>query len=184
MFRFPGIQFAAILVLLIVSLTGCITVHETPQSQSAVMPPSISSEQDSSALKRFGELNKEETTPVESALEISEKYSKLVEVAAKLRDENNRLKEQNAEFNTKLKAETIKLAQAEKELKEANDMLIDMRIELNNWKMDVLGFREEIRNADKAQLEALLKILKTLGGDIEDTTLASQVESDPNEPQT
>jgi hypothetical protein len=40
-----------------------------------------------------------------------------------------------------------------------------MLIELNNWKTDVIGFREEIRAADRAQLEALLKILKVLGGE-------------------
>ena len=37
---------------------------------------------------------------------------------------------------------------------------------MNNWKTDILGFRDEIRDAETAQLEALLKILKVLGGEV------------------
>jgi len=183
MFRFRKILPITISFFITLSLPGCITVHETPQPQTPVIPLS-SSEPDSAALKRFKEPDMEESTPVESALELSEKYSKLVEQAAAIQKENERLKKENAELNNKLITENATLTQTEQELKEANDMLIDMRIELNNWKMDVLGFREEIRSADKAQLEALLKILKTLGGNIEDTTLATQPESDPNETRT
>ena len=49
-----------------------------------------------------------------------------------------------------------------------------MRIELNNWKIDILGFRDEIRDAETAQLEALLKILKVLGGEVK--TKSAQAE--------
>ena len=59
-----------------------------------------------------------------------------------------------------------KLQQTQKELAEANDLLIEMRIELNNWKTDILGFRAEMRDAEKTQLEALLKILNVLGGEV------------------
>ncbi len=38
-------------------------------------------------------------------------------------------------------------------------------LSLNNWKNDVLGFREEMRSAQTAQLQALMKILKALGGE-------------------
>jgi hypothetical protein len=58
------------------------------------------------------------------------------------------------------------LQQAHKELAEANSLLIDMRVELNNWKADILGFRNEMRNAETAQLETLLRILKVLGGQV------------------
>ncbi|MFB0524723.1 MAG: hypothetical protein ACETVZ_04235, partial [Phycisphaerae bacterium] len=60
-----------------------------------------------------------------------------------------------------------------------------MRIELNNWKANVLGFRDERREAEIAQLEALLKILKILGGEVTraptesgqaNTTLAAEAE--------
>jgi hypothetical protein len=59
------------------------------------------------------------------------------------------------------------LQQTQKELNEANEIMISMRAELNKWKQDVLGFRDEMRSAEKAQLEALLKIMKVLGGDVD-----------------
>lgn len=40
-----------------------------------------------------------------------------------------------------------------------------MKIELNGWKSNILGFRDEMRNADKAQLQALMRILEALGGE-------------------
>ena len=58
------------------------------------------------------------------------------------------------------------MQQTQKELTEANDLLIKMRIELNTWKMDVLSFRDEMRQAEEAELEALLKILRLLGGQV------------------
>jgi hypothetical protein len=39
------------------------------------------------------------------------------------------------------------------------------------WKSDMLGFRSEMREAAKAQLEALLKVLEILGGKAEAGTL-------------
>jgi uncharacterized protein YeaO (DUF488 family) len=53
----------------------------------------------------------------------------------------------------------------EKELAEANEFLQQMHVELNKWKSDVLGFREEMRQAQQAQLEALAKILRVLGAE-------------------
>jgi hypothetical protein len=50
--------------------------------------------------------------------------------------------------------------------------LIEMLSELNNWKNNILGFRGEMREAAKAQLEALLKVLEVLGGEMEAGTLS------------
>ena len=65
-----------------------------------------------------------------------------------------------------------------------------MRIELNNWKSNILGFRDEMRNADNAQLDALVKILEVLGGQAKadspiDLNALSTTTSfeDPNHPQ-
>jgi septal ring factor EnvC (AmiA/AmiB activator) len=148
--------------------------------------PLTHTENDSAALKRFHEPSPDGPTPVETAIQISDKYASLSEEASILRQENSHLKKQNIELETKLNDINAKFFQTEKELKEANDMLIDMRIELNNWKIDVLSFRDEMRDADKAQLSALLKILRTLGGDIapEDSTVATEMVSDPNGPHT
>ena len=68
------------------------------------------------------------------------------------------------------------MEQTRKELAETTELVIDMRIELNNWKTDILGFRDEIRTAEKTQLEALLKILTILGGEVQ--TAPKQIEDE------
>ena len=42
---------------------------------------------------------------------------------------------------------------------------LEMHVELNQWKADVLGFRDEMRKAEAAQLQALGKILRILGAE-------------------
>jgi uncharacterized phage infection (PIP) family protein YhgE len=185
MLRFRKIQLIIFNTLILLSLTGCITLHEVPTTKTTSMPV-ITPEPDNTGANRFQEPSPEGPTPVETAIQISEKYANLTEETSALREQNNQLNKQNTELNAQLDAANGKLSRAERELKEANDMLIDMRIELNNWKMDVLSFRDEMRSADKAELQALLKILKTLGGDIdlEDSTLVNEILSEPNEPHT
>ena len=62
-----------------------------------------------------------------------------------------------------------------------------MLSELNTWKTNILGFRTEMREAAKAQLEALLKVLEVLGGEAEAGALgkrhAATLNPDPSETQ-
>ncbi|GAH66756.1 unnamed protein product [marine sediment metagenome] len=124
--------------------------------------------------KRFRESAPQGPTAVESAIELSEKYAKLSEQAVMLQQKNRDLIAENHRLKTQLTSCQAELNQTQKELTEANDFLIEMRIELNNWKTDILGFRDEMRDAEKTQLETLLKILKILGGEV-------KAESDQNE---
>ena len=142
---------------------GKISVQPAPVQQPVQNTKPLPS---ASLAKRFQEPRPQGPTAVESAIELSQKYAKLSEEAAVLRQENQDiittsrlLKDQN----TALKAQ---LQQTQKELTQANDLMIEMRIELNNWKSDILGFRDEMRDADTTQLQALLRILKILGGEI------------------
>lgn len=111
---------------------------------------------------------------LDEAIELSKKFATLSEEMVRLQAEKERL----AVENNNLKEQIAKLGpeaeQARKELAEANDLLVEMRIELNNWKSNVLGFREELREADRIQLEALLKILRVLGGEEMPTSAASE----------
>lgn len=166
------IMFFLVPSLLIFSLLGC----PAPQKPAEVvlLPNPIEAQQSGSVAKRFQESTPQGPTAVESAIQLSEKYAKLsAEMAAqqqenqKLLDENRRLKDQVASLDAQLR-------QAQKELTQANDLLIEMRVELNNWKTDVLGFRDEMRDAEKAQLEALLKILKILGGEVKSESTQDQ----------
>jgi len=150
--------------LLSVSLLwGC----SGPQGQAhTALPDSAETQQSDSIAKRFEESAPRGPTAVESAIGLSEKYAKLSEEASVLRRENQEFAAKNQQFKERVTSLEAQLQQTQKELSEATGFLIDMRIELNNWKTNVLGFRDEMRDAQKAQLGALLKILTALGGEV------------------
>jgi uncharacterized coiled-coil DUF342 family protein len=134
--------------------------------------------------QKFAESKSNGPTAVESALAWSEKYNKLSEEMTQEHAKNQLLKEENDKLKEKLSGTEKQLEQAQKELAEANSLLIDMRKELNNWKNDVLGYRDEMRNANKVQIEALGRILSMLGGEIQNPTadVNTKSESKVNEP--
>lgn len=160
-----------ILSLLILLPVGCTLTKEpgklSIEPVSARQPETNVRQVSSDAVgNRFREQASQNPTSLESAVELSQKYARLSEDAAYLRQANSDLIEKNRlliDRNTGLNAQ---LQQAQKELTEANELMVEMRIELNNWQNNILGFRDEIRDAQSAQLQALLKILKLLGGDV------------------
>jgi chromosome segregation ATPase len=117
------------------------------------------------ASQRFSSAETQGPTAVESAIALSDKYAKLSEETSMLRQQKQNLDVENQQLKEQSQSCRSQLEQAQKELGEVNDLLVEMRVELNNWKQDVLGFRDEMRDAEKAQLEALLKILKLLGAE-------------------
>ena len=145
-------------------LSNCVSVQEPPKYVGRAA--SVEQQQNPSVANRFQEAAMHKPTVVESAMELSQQYAKLSEEAAALRQQNEDLTFNNTQLKEQVVALEAQLKQSQKELTEANDILIAMRIELNNWKMDILGFRDEIRDAETAQLEALLKILQVLGGEV------------------
>ena len=158
------------IILLLISLmfiflqSGC-SPGQKPVEVIIQPPISIERQQSDSVAKRFPESATQGPTVVESAIELSKKHAKLSEEAAVLRQQNQDLTTRNQKLKDRATALEAQLQQTQKELTEANDLLIEMRIELNNWKVDILGFRDEMRDAGTAQLEALLKILEILGGE-------------------
>lgn len=155
------------LLLITFLLSGC----SPPQRQVNVTsaPQSIDQQQNSSVAKRFHPPKVDAgqgQTAVESAIELSQKYATLSEEASVLRRQNQDLIAENRQLKEQATFLDATLKQTQKELTEANDLLIEMHIELNNWKANVLGFRDEMRESEIAQLEALLKILKILGGEV------------------
>ena len=89
-----------------------------------------------------------------------------------LRDNNRMIREENTALKRKIESLETNLQQTQTELAEANDLLMEMLVEMNSWKNNVLGFRGEMRQAAKAELEALLKILTILGADVQDPNTA------------
>jgi len=153
----------ATIALPVLLLSGCTAPQE--RAQAAIQSSPAETMQSGYAAKRFQESAPQSPTAVESAIELSGKYARLSEEAATLRQENQSITAKNQHFKEQVTTLEAQLQQTQKELSEANDFLIEMRVELNNWKTDVLGFRDEMREAEKAQLEALIKILTALGGE-------------------
>jgi chromosome segregation ATPase len=154
------IPFEIMLLLLVPNCSGL-------RQQPSTAPPSEGEQAagNEAVAGRFQESALEGPTAVESAIELSEKYARLSEEAAVIRQQNKDLITENQGLEEQVTALEADLLQAQKELTEANDLLREMIVELNNWKADVIGFRQEMRSAEKAQLEALLKILQILGGE-------------------
>ncbi len=158
-------------------ISNCVSVQEPPRA--AVRPDFTETQQNPSVANRFQESASQKPTVVESAMELSQRYAKLSEETAVLRQQNRDLAGENQLLEEKVVALEAQLQQTQKELREANDILIAMQIELNSWKTNILGFRDEMRDAETAQLEALLKILKVLGGEVKVASLSKPTQSKP-----
>jgi uncharacterized coiled-coil DUF342 family protein len=178
----------AVFAMQILLLSGCSS--DRKQANVAVHPDDpLAKYWNDAVAKRFQEPAPHGSTPADSAIELSEKYARLFEEAAALKQQNQDFSAKNQQLKEQTAAIETQLQQAQKELAEANDLLIEMRVELNNWKSNILGFREEMREAETAQLEALLRILKVLGGQVqvesakgENTGPAVASVSNPNQP--
>jgi len=160
-----------LLAPLIVMSNGCAVPQgqQRPTTATAQQPDS-----NAAAAKRFQDTPMQGRTAVESAIELSEKYARLSDQTIALREENQQLVTENEGLQQQIATLEAKLRQTQKELGEANELLIEMLTELNNWKTNILGFRGEMRQAAKAQLEALLKVLEILGGEAQAGSLQRQ----------
>ena len=116
--------------------------------------------------RRFGGNETQAESTVENALIMSQKYQELSIEADKLRQANSTLKSENDNLTRQIADLQTQLETTRNELSEANEFLQQMHAELGKWKSDVLGYREEMRRAQVAELEALRKILKILGAEL------------------
>jgi len=163
---------------LLLASAGCAQIEE---SAKVLFNPDSSNQKSSADPKRFQESNPRGKTAVNSVIELSKKCADLSEEKSMLNKKNLELTAENAHLKEKVAVVEPQLEQAQKELSEANDLLIEMRIELNNWKNNIIGFRDEIRVADRTQLEALLKILKVLGGEVNSEKSQQQDSTEPSQ---
>ncbi len=130
------------------------------------LKPDSAQQQNDAMSKRFQATDFGGQTAVDSAIRLAQEHAALSEKMTQLQQKNQELVTENTKLKDRIAVIEPEFKQTKKELDEANDLLIQMRIELNNWKTDVLGFRDEIREADKAQLQTLLRILEVLGGEV------------------
>lgn len=146
-------------------------------SESGWLPSSMQSnyaaanrQSNSQLQKRFNETSSDESTEVESAMDLPGKYTTATEQAAKIKQENQQFAAENLKLKERVAYLEKELGRTAKELDEANSILVETRVELNDWKNNILGFRDELRQADTEQLKALIEILKLLGGEIKTVT--------------
>lgn len=158
------ITILPIILFSVLLLSGCLSDQQAMDVNA--QPDYLETRQGDSMAKRFQESAIQNPTALESAIELSEKYARLSEESVLIRQQNQEFVARNQQLQNQVVSLEAQLQQTQKELTQANDLLIEMRVELNNWKTNILGFRDEMRNAETAQLEALLKILKVLGGQL------------------
>jgi len=95
--------------------------------------------------RRFQDSQPRSQTAVESAMALSARYAELSQQMTLIKENNQHLTDENQRLKESLVPCQSSLTQTEKELAEANDLLIEMRIELNNWKTNIIGFRNETK---------------------------------------
>jgi outer membrane murein-binding lipoprotein Lpp len=160
-------------------LAGCPSVQKTDK---APLKPNAARQQDDTMSKRFQETSSGSQSAVDSAIKLAQEHAVLSEKMTVMQQKNQELSAQNVQLKEKVASLEPELIRTKKELADTNDLLIEMRIELNNWKENVLGFREEMREADKVQLKTLLKILEILGGEVKPAPgQAGKTESSPRQ---
>ncbi|MBN1818892.1 MAG: hypothetical protein JW828_16130 [Sedimentisphaerales bacterium] len=114
---------------------------------------------------RFLEAEKTNASAVDSALMWSQKYDELLRKNEGLMEKNRQLFLENSDLQQQLGRLQTDLDKTRGELEDANSFLQEMHAELTRWKTDVLGFRNEMRDAQAAQLQALSKVLQILGAE-------------------
>lgn len=151
-------------------LSGCHIVEEriiydAPPAPSTTAANTPAAPVQAEVIERRFTENQEQIDAVQSAVAWAKKYEQVMEKNAELQEKHNQLFVQNTQLTHKLEQTQAELERTGKELTEANEFLQQMHAELNKWKADVLGYRQEMRQAQAAQLEALGRILQVLGAE-------------------
>jgi hypothetical protein len=167
-----------ILVGFSVFLLGCkfmdepIKVDNMPSARVTVGSEQalVADQGDPALKKRFADGTTAGAT--DSALAWSQKYEELLKQQQQQTEKNQALVTENSDLKQTIDKLQGEMAKTKKELDEANVFLQDMHRELTQWKADVLGYRDEMRQAQSAQMEALIRILKVLGAETTDLSKA------------
>jgi len=104
-------------------------------------------------------------TLVNRLLELQQRHTQAVQDLSDERDSKRQLSDEKRQLSQQLASTQTELARAQKELQEANDLLLAVRRENDKWKGDVLSHRTEILRAHEAEMKALVKVIRLLGGE-------------------
>jgi hypothetical protein len=102
---------------------------------------------------------------VDVALEWSKKYAQATEQLMEAQKAEKELREENKRLLAQVAKLQIQADQSQKEVQEANEMLVELGKELREWKNNVMGYRNDMLQAQQVQMDALRKIMVLLGGE-------------------
>jgi len=119
---------------------------------------------------------------VSEAVAWMERYTKEVERRTQVEKENRALAGRNQELSGQATKLQTDLKRAQQELDEANAMMLRLSADLKAWKKDVLGYREEMRGAQRQTAASLGRILQLLGGEVPSAPLAATPSAAPATP--
>ena len=102
---------------------------------------------------------------VDTALELSRKYAEVAEQLMAAQKANKDLTQDNRKLLAQVAKQEMAIAQAQKELDDANEQIMEQKRALQEWKKNVLGFREDMERYEEVQIDALKKILQLLNGE-------------------
>lgn len=108
----------------------------------------------------------ETTTAVDIGKKAVKKRDDTMDKLEEEREKNWLLREKDKSSQEQIGTLKVKLAGTEKELAEANEMLKEMQVELAKWKENVLGFRGEMRQSQKALLEGVARLHVLISGGV------------------
>ncbi len=100
--------------------------------------------------------------PVGGDTSLTERLQRTLDRLATVEAENARLRKELGSLRDQLAKKDRELKEAQNKLATYSDRIKALERDLAAWKKDVLGFRDEMREAEKAQMEALVKVIKLL----------------------
>ncbi len=95
---------------------------------------------------------------------LTETLQRTLDMLTEARAENSRLKEKVVELNKELQEKEHQIADLTVRVEGGQSKVAELEQALDKWKKDVLGFRDEMRKAEEAELEVLQEILTLLKG--------------------
>jgi hypothetical protein len=93
---------------------------------------------------------------------LTETLNETLDVLAKQKNENERLRTTIRSLEQDLARKEKALSELSAELEGDQGKVQELEQSLERWKADILGFREEMRLAEEAEIEVLRKILVLL----------------------
>jgi hypothetical protein len=128
-------------------------------------PPTVKAADEDVFYQKAKQVDPPLPTAIETTLVLQDKYTRSLEDLQRERDRTRDLSEEKRKLDDAVNKSQADFAKAQLELSDANALLMQMRQELEKWKTDVMGFRDEMRQASKIQLDALAKVMNLLGAE-------------------